>query len=601
MGMNPLTIALQQGTQLSAILNTMKNPLQGIAIAFRSIINPVSLLSIAIVALIAAGVQLTDWTRLTKGLLEGLADTLEMTAPYALGLAAALALIYAPSILSGLAALTARILSIGTAAVTTSVRVIAAFAAANPVGFFTLIAVGAAFAVNEVGKLFGVDLLENVRKPINMIIGMFVGAYKAIEASWSMLPSVIGNIVVNVANTVLNIIPNMINTVIAGINGLIDAVPDWAGGDNLGRIEFSAPKNLIANPFAEEAKKALKVMDEEMYKALNEDYITSFSNSAREAAASAAASIRDFAAGIGKEDKKKKKTGKTPAEMYDDIVRGAERRITSLEAEQKALYMTETAAAKLKYETDLLNQAQQKNIDLSPQQRDQLGKLAESMALIEAETEKTRKAMEFLKDTGKGFITDMRSSLAEGASLWESFGNAVTNIINKIADKLLDSGINMVFEGFRESSGSSGILSSIAGFFGFAKGGSFDKNNVNKFAKGGAFTNSVVSKPTLFQFANGSAFGEMGEAGPEAVMPLHRSSDGSLGVKASGNTANDNRVTIILNNNNNSDVRVNQTETSNGLELDITIDELVGEKIGETGSFSNRALKARDNRTLKQR
>jgi hypothetical protein len=57
MGMNPIMIALQQGTQLSAVLNTMQNPLRGLAMAFVSIINPVSLLTIGFVALTAAAVQ----------------------------------------------------------------------------------------------------------------------------------------------------------------------------------------------------------------------------------------------------------------------------------------------------------------------------------------------------------------------------------------------------------------------------------------------------------------------------------------------------------------------------------------------------------------
>jgi TP901 family phage tail tape measure protein len=56
------------------------------------------------------------------------------------------------------------------------------------------------------------------------------------------------------------------------------------------------------------------------------------------------------------------------------------------------------------------------------------------------------------------------------------------------------------------------------------------------FAKGGAFTNSVVSSPTMFKFADGGAMrtGLMGEAGPEAIMPLKRGADGSLGVQANG-------------------------------------------------------------------
>lgn len=54
------------------------------------------------------------------------------------------------------------------------------------------------------------------------------------------------------------------------------------------------------------------------------------------------------------------------------------------------------------------------------------------------------------------------------------------------------------------------------------------------FAKGGAFTNTVVNTPTPFSFGGGQ-LGVMGEAGPEAIMPLTRGSDGSLGVRAIGN------------------------------------------------------------------
>jgi phage-related minor tail protein len=47
------------------------------------------------------------------------------------------------------------------------------------------------------------------------------------------------------------------------------------------------------------------------------------------------------------------------------------------------------------------------------------------------------------------------------------------------------------------------------------------------FARGG-----IVNGPTLFPFAKG--IGLMGEAGPEAIMPLRRGRDGNLGVMSSG-------------------------------------------------------------------
>ena len=72
------------------------------------------------------------------------------------------------------------------------------------------------------------------------------------------------------------------------------------------------------------------------------------------------------------------------------------------------------------------------------------------------------------------------------------------------------------------------------GLLPFANGAAFDSGNVVPFAKGGDFTNSVVNKATPFAFAKGGALGVMGEAGPEAVMPLERGPDGSLGVQMYG-------------------------------------------------------------------
>lgn len=57
MGMSPLMIALQQGTQLSAILNTMDKPVLGLAEAFKSVLNPVSLVTVGVVAAGAAVIQ----------------------------------------------------------------------------------------------------------------------------------------------------------------------------------------------------------------------------------------------------------------------------------------------------------------------------------------------------------------------------------------------------------------------------------------------------------------------------------------------------------------------------------------------------------------
>jgi lambda family phage tail tape measure protein len=91
------------------------------------------------------------------------------------------------------------------------------------------------------------------------------------------------------------------------------------------------------------------------------------------------------------------------------------------------------------------------------------------------------------------------------------------------------------------AAGSAGATSSNLGassagysstYFPQALGGAWS-SGVQMFANGGAFTNSIVSAPTAFGMACGRA-GVMGEAGPEAIMPLTRTSSGKLGVLAAG-------------------------------------------------------------------
>lgn len=72
---------------------------------------------------------------------------------------------------------------------------------------------------------------------------------------------------------------------------------------------------------------------------------------------------------------------------------------------------------------------------------------------------------------------------------------------------------------------SEGINAAVSGLMPYANGAPFSQGRVMPFAKGG-----VISSATTFPMRGGT--GLMGEAGPEAIMPLSRGADGRLGVRA---------------------------------------------------------------------
>lgn len=83
--------------------------------------------------------------------------------------------------------------------------------------------------------------------------------------------------------------------------------------------------------------------------------------------------------------------------------------------------------------------------------------------------------------------------------------------------------------------GGSDTLGTMIDLMGLTSGVKSAKGNVFSAASGlQEHVNTVVDRPTLFRYAKGGAFGEMGEAGTEGIFPLKRDSQGRLGVIASG-------------------------------------------------------------------
>lgn len=149
------------------------------------------------------------------------------------------------------------------------------------------------------------------------------------------------------------------------------------------------------------------------------------------------------------------------------------------------------------------------------------------------EISEATKAMRTLDGQAQKLSRSLSSSLKSafdkavfgGQKLSDVFRDLASNVAGKALDAALTPLTNALAGGVTNAVG--GLAGSLVSAFGFAKGGVFSSGQVQPFAKGG-----IVDRPTLFPMRRGT--GLMGEAGPEAVMPLTRGADGKLGVAASG-------------------------------------------------------------------
>ncbi|HIC0135762.1 phage tail tape measure protein [Enterobacter hormaechei] len=129
----------------------------------------------------------------------------------------------------------------------------------------------------------------------------------------------------------------------------------------------------------------------------------------------------------------------------------------------------------------------------------------------------------------------------------QTFKEGVINLFSTLTQSIIQNLVDMAAQALVTNtilSSIMGVGSSVLGGVGGSTAGSSGTaiadygSNFQFNAKGGVYSSSdlsaysgqVVDNPTFFAFAKGA--GVMGEAGPEAIMPLTRAADGSLGVRA---------------------------------------------------------------------
>ncbi|MBZ9888128.1 phage tail length tape measure family protein [Mesorhizobium sp. BR1-1-3] len=211
------------------------------------------------------------------------------------------------------------------------------------------------------------------------------------------------------------------------------------------------------------------------------------------------------------------KSKKSPDDIFAGNMQQIQARIALLNAEYEAQSKLNPAindygfaVEKARIKQQLLNDAAKAGVKITPELAAQIDALAGNYAKASAAGDQLRASQEqlsqklqessaFGKDVLGGFIQDMK----DGKSATEALAGA----LNKVADKLLDIGLNALFDGIGGQAGGGGGL--LGGLFSFL------------FAKGGV---AAHGKPVpLKRFAGGGTSNTaaiFGEAGPEAAVPL---------------------------------------------------------------------------------
>ena len=506
MGMNPLLIAVQQGTQLQYILAQSKAPLKDFISGLKSAFSAAGLLTIGLTGLVAAGIQLVNWASVGRTILNGLGSAFVW---------------------------------IG-----------------DKIGALNLTGIGEHF------KSLADDIkdAEEAAKGFNKILKDFDVYSKKLEEKRFEL----------------------------SLEGKTDIEKVKARADRelseIANKTLLEGKDMLSVEELEGVQQQIKILSDETVRLAQIEIENK--NKAKEAA-EAKKKEKEALNEAAKAARKDADEVQRLAEAWDRVNMSVQNKIDDL-LMQKSLIGAGT------YETtynrtlsDLTRQAEGAGIELTPEKTAELKDYAENTARLSELVERLTARYDLAKSSVKSLFSEMRQGLKEGESAWEAFGNAALSVLDKLIDKALDFGVDMLFMAGRSYFGGStlGTNSSAMPMLG------------GEYAKGGVFSNGVYDSPTVFKFAKGGKFGVMGEAGPEAVMPLTRGPDGSLGVRAE-NTGNSSPVVVNVINNSTAQARVEQRQTSQGVELDVIIDQLVAEKMNKPGTSSNTALRAFSNQKL---
>ncbi|MDE9553009.1 phage tail tape measure protein [Xenorhabdus bovienii] len=217
------------------------------------------------------------------------------------------------------------------------------------------------------------------------------------------------------------------------------------------------------------------------------------------------------------------------------------------------------------------------------------------MDLLDMVEQRTGNSLTGMLTGTKSFSESMREL---SASLAQSI---IQDLIRIAMQALITKAISGFFGGAMGGMGASALSSAGGGLSSVGSGTTITpdvwkspimnaKGGVYQSADLSQYSGQIVSSPTLFKFAKGG--GVMGEAGPEAILPLKRGTDGKLGVQATGSTDNQtfNTVHIVIHSDGTHDTKTSRGAESAGQDIAKFVDQrfkfLLHKSLSQGGELS---------------
>jgi hypothetical protein len=160
--------------------------------------------------------------------------------------------------------------------------------------------------------------------------------------------------------------------------------------------------------------------------------------------------------------------------QYADLMESADQQIKSLEIEARTYGMTEEAAARYRAEQEFILDAKRLGPEVFGKNEEAILAMARALGEAEVQTMKAAEAQrklqeeqEFYAGLTKSFFSDILGAIRNGEDVWEAFGKAALNVLDRIMDRMLSMALDSIFQGmFQGGTGGGNIFGFLGSLFG---------------------------------------------------------------------------------------------------------------------------------------